>query len=59
MVRVIIKRPDGEVIDEYIPGKLEDGTIFNDSLNGSVAINMNGQKYVTHFSNVCLIEIPE
>ena len=59
MVRAIIKRPDGEVIDEYINGKLEDGTIFNDSPNGSVLININGKRYITHFSNVCLIEISE
>ena len=59
MVRVIIKFPNGEVIDENISGELEDGDLFNDSANGTVLININGKRYVTHFSNVCLIETPD
>lgn len=58
MVRVIIKLPNGEVIDENISGELDDVTLFHDSPNGSVLININGKIYVTHFSNVCLIETP-
>lgn len=59
MVRVMIKLPNGKVVDKNISGELEDDTLFHDVPNGSVLININGQRYITHFSNVCLIEIPD
>ena len=57
MVNVMIKLPDGEVIDERIDGKASD--IFNDYPNGGIVIHFKDCTYITHFSNVCLIEIPE
>lgn len=56
MVRVIIKRPDGEVIDERIDGKVSD--IFDDYPNGGIVIRFKNRTYITHLSNVCVIETP-
>lgn len=57
MVRVIIKRPDGEVIDEQIDGTFT--SVCKDYPNGGIVIRFKNRTYITHLSNVCLIETPD
>ncbi len=48
--RAVISLPNGEVID----GKISSWLDFDDS--DAVQITIDGKTYLTHYTNVCLIE---
>jgi len=48
--RAIIQLPNGEVVD----GKVSSWLDFDDS--DAVQVTINGKTYLTHYTNVCLIE---
>jgi len=48
--RAVISLPNGEVVD----GKVSSWLDYNDS--DVVQVTINGKTYLTHYSNVCLID---
>ena len=48
--RAIIQLPNGEVVD----GKVSSWLDFDDS--DAVQVTIDGKTYLTHYTNVCLIE---